>query len=112
MMWLKMVFKDPLGSIGATIPGVLVIHLLLGLFWLVGIHGANMLATVKESLFTPLALENVEAFSKGQTPKNVINMYFLQMCGEFSGAEQHEDLLLRYWFSQNVMIIKQLLLYH
>ena len=79
---IKNGIQGPLGSIGATIPGVLVI----GLFWLVGIHGANMLAAVKESLFTPLALENVEAFSKGQTPKNVINMYFLQMCGEFSGA--------------------------
>ena len=83
---IKNGIQGPLGSIGATIPGVLVIYLLLGLFWLVGIHGANMLAAVKESLFTPLALENVEAFSKGQTPKNVINMYFLQMCGEFSGA--------------------------
>lgn len=74
---IKNGIQGPLGSIGATIPGVLVIYLLLGLFWLVEIHGANMLAAVKESLFTPLALENVEAFSKGQAPKNVINMYFL-----------------------------------
>ncbi len=74
---IKNGIQGSLGSIGATIPGVLVIYLLLGLFWLVEIHGANMLAAVKESLFTPLALENVEAFSKGQAPKNVINMYFL-----------------------------------
>lgn len=91
---IKNGIQGPLGSIGATIPGVLVIYLLLGLFWLVGIHGANMLVTVKESLFTPLALENVEAFSKGQTPKNVINMYFLQMCGEFSGAGATRGLVI------------------
>ena len=30
------------------------------LFWLVGIHGNNMVSAVKESIFTPLALENVE----------------------------------------------------
>ena len=56
------------------------------LFWLVGIHGNNMLSAVKEALFTPLALENVEAFNKGETPKNIINMYALQMWGEFGGS--------------------------
>ena len=45
-----------------------------------------MLSAVKEALFTPLALENVEAFNKGETPKNIINMYFLQMTGEFGGS--------------------------
>lgn len=55
-----------------------------------------MLAAVKESLFTPLALENVEAFSKGQAPKNVINMYFYKCVGNSVVQEQHEDLLLRY----------------
>ena len=83
---IKNTIQGPLGAVGATIPGVLIIYLLLGLFWLVGIHGGNMLSAVKEALFTPLALENVEAFSKGEKPQNVINMYFLQMCGEFSGA--------------------------
>ena len=83
---IKNTIQGPLGAVGATIPGVLIIYLLLDLFWLVGIHGGNMLSAVKEALFTPLALENVEAFSKGEKPQNVINMCFLQMCGEFSGA--------------------------
>ena len=64
----------------------MIIYLVIMLFWLVGIHGNNMLSAVKEALFTPLALENVEAFNKGETPKNIINMYFLQMCGEFGGS--------------------------
>ena len=78
--------QGPLGAVGATIPGVMIIYLVIMLFWLVGIHGNNMLSAVKEALFTPLALENVEAFNKGETPKNIINMYFLQMCGEFGGS--------------------------
>ena len=31
-------------------------------------------------------MENVEAFNDGQEPKNIINMYFLQMTGEFGGS--------------------------
>ena len=83
---IKSGIQGPLGAVGATIPGVMIIYLVIMLFWLVGIHGNNMLSAVKEALFTPLALENVEAFNKGETPKNIINMYFLQMCGEFGGS--------------------------
>ena len=78
--------QGPLGAVGATVPGVMIIYLVIMLFWLVGIHGNNMLSAVKEALFTPLALENVEAFNKGETPKNIINMYALQMWGEFGGS--------------------------
>ena len=83
---IKNGIQGPLGAVGATIPGVMIIYLVIMLFWLVGIHGNNMLSAVKEALFTPLALENVEAFNKGETPKNIINMYFLQMFGEFGGS--------------------------
>ena len=78
--------QGPLGAVGATVPGVMIIYLVIMLFWLVGIHGNNMLSAVKEALFTPLALENVEAFNKHETPKNIINMYALQMWGEFGGS--------------------------
>ena len=83
---IKNGIQGSLGAVGATIPGVMIIYLVIMLFWLVGIHGNNMLSAVKEALFTPLALENVEAFNKHQTPKNIINMYALQMWGEFGGS--------------------------
>ena len=83
---IKNGIQGPLGAVGATIPGVMIIYLISMLFWLVGIHGANMLSAVKEALFTPLALENVEAFNKHETPKNIINMYALQMWGEIGGS--------------------------
>ncbi len=83
---IKNTIQGPLGALGATIPGVMIIYILIMLFWLVGIHGNNMLSAVKEALFTPLALENVEKFSKGEKPTNIINMYSLQMWGEFGGS--------------------------
>ena len=83
---IKTVIQEPLSAVGASIPGVMVIYIIIMLFWLVGIHGNNMLSAVKESIFTPLALENMEAYSKGGKPKNIINMWFLQMTGEFGGS--------------------------
>ena len=83
---IKNGIQGPLGAVGATIPGVMIIYLVIMLFWLVGIHGNNMLSAVKEALFTPLALENVEKFNKGEKPTNIINMYALQMWGEFGGS--------------------------
>ena len=83
---IKNSIQGPLGSLGATVPGIIILYLVIMLFWLVGIHGNNMVSAVKESIFTPLALENVEAFNKGQTPKNIINMYAIQMWGEIGGS--------------------------
>ena len=82
--------QGPLGAIGATIPGVIVIYILIMLFWLVGIHGNNMLSAVKEALFTPLMLENIETFSKTNNAYgddlHIFAMAWLQMFGEFGGS--------------------------
>ena len=83
---IKNSIQGPLGSLGATVPGLIILYLVIMLFWLVGIHGNNMVSAVKESIFTPLALENVEKFNKGEKPTNIINMYALQMWGEFGGS--------------------------
>ena len=45
-----------------------------------------MLSVVKESIFTPLALENVEKFNRGEKTTNIINMYAIQMWGEIGGS--------------------------
>lgn len=82
--------QEPLGAIGATVPGVIVIYIIIMLFWLVGIHGNNMLSAVKEALFTPLMLENIETFAKTNNAKDpdlhIFTMAWLQMFGEFGGS--------------------------
>lgn len=82
--------QGPLGAIGASVPGVIVIYILIGLFWLVGIHGNNMLAAVKEAIFTPIMLENIETFSKTNNAYSddlgIFAMAWLQMFGEFGGS--------------------------
>ncbi|MDD8048428.1 MAG: PTS transporter subunit EIIC [Thomasclavelia sp.] len=83
---IKSSIQEPLQGVGSSIPGVMIIYIVIMLFWLVGIHGNNMLSAVKESLFTPLAIENQENYLAGKEPTNVINMWFLQMTGEFGGS--------------------------
>ena len=45
---IKNSIQDPLGSLGATVPGFIILYLVIMLFWLVGIHGNNMVSRSEE----------------------------------------------------------------
>lgn len=83
---IKTSIQKPLSVIGASLPGVIIIYLASMLFWLVGIHGNNMLSAIKESLFTPLALQNMENYRTHKTVENIFTLQWLQMAGEFGGS--------------------------
>ena len=83
---IKTSIQKPLSAIGASLPGVIIIYLAIMLFWLVGIHGNNMLSAIKESLFTPLALQNMENYRAHKTVENIFTLQWLQMTGEFGGS--------------------------
>lgn len=78
--------------IGNNIIAVMFMYVLISLFWLVGIHGNNMLAAVKEPLFKPLLYANTAIYNgtatKEQMDKGMytINMTMLQMFGEWGGS--------------------------
>ena len=80
--------QEPLTHIiGNNIIAVLFMYLLISLFWLVGIHGNNMLAAVKEPIFRPLLVANTLIFTGKQTGEyNTMNLTMLQMFGEFGGS--------------------------
>jgi PTS system cellobiose-specific IIC component len=75
--------------IGNNIFAVMVLYVIIMLFWCVGIHGNNMVSAVKESIFQPMILENMEIYQKtgdmSQVP-NVLNIVMLQMFGEWGGS--------------------------
>lgn len=89
--------QTPLQNIiGNNIIAVMFMYVLISLFWLVGIHGNNMLAAVKEPLFKPLLYANTAIFTEGKTMPltaeikangyYTINMTMLQMFGEWGGS--------------------------
>ena len=88
--------QGPLGAIGATVPGVIIIYIIIMLFWLVGIHGNNMLAAVKEPIFKPMLYANTALFTDGKsvplTPEikahgyYTFNLGMMQMFAEWGGS--------------------------
>lgn len=73
--------------VGENIFAVLFLYLLVSLFWLVGIHGANMISAVKDPFFRPLLIANMTLFQNGETTGyHAINVTFLQMFGEMTGS--------------------------
>ena len=79
--------QEPLKAIiGANIFAVMILYVIIMLFWCVGIHGNNMVSAVKEAIFTPMIVENMEAFAKGKEAPNAINMTMMQVFGEWGGS--------------------------
>lgn len=75
------------GLIGNNIVAVLFMYVLISLFWLVGIHGNNMLAAVKEPIFRPLLYANTALFKENASSGYyTMNLTMLQMFGEWGGS--------------------------
>lgn len=89
--------QQPLTNIiGGNIFAVCLMYVLISLFWLVGIHGNNMMAAVKEPIFKPMLYANTALFTEGKTmPLTAeiqahgyydLNLGMLVMFGEFGGS--------------------------
>jgi len=82
--------QGPLGAIiGQNIGAVMLMYLFIMLFWCIGMHGNNMMAAIKEPLFTPLIVENMDVFNKtGDISKvpHTLNMTMMQMFAEWGGS--------------------------
>lgn len=82
----KYVQEPLINLIGANIFAVMCMYVLISLFWLVGIHGNNMLAPVKEAIFKPMLYANTAAYKEHQEIPNIFNMTMLQMFSEWGGS--------------------------
>ncbi|MFR7590989.1 MAG: PTS sugar transporter subunit IIC [Longibaculum sp.] len=84
--------QEPLGRvIGNNLLAVLLLFVIISLFWLVGIHGNNMVGAVNESIFRPLLYANTLAYTsptyRGQQDiPNILNLTMLEMFGKWGGS--------------------------
>lgn len=82
--------QTPLQNIiGNNIIAVMVLYVIISAFWLVGIHGNNMVSAVKEPIFKPLLYANMTAFQEGARGTEipyVLNMTMMQMFAEWGGS--------------------------
>jgi PTS system cellobiose-specific IIC component len=69
---------EPIGTLGDTYAGLLIITLLQAALWLVGIHGPALLAAVVTPIYLQMQLENTAAFAQGHAlPHLVVVSTFL-----------------------------------
>lgn len=94
---IKTAIQQPLlNIIGDNIIAVMFMYVLISLFWLVGIHGNNMLSAVKEPIFRPMLYANTAIFTDGKTialtPEikahgyYTMNLTMMQMFAEWGGS--------------------------
>mgnify|MGYP004590779801 FL=1 len=70
------VIQKPLTYVGGSLPGILCLTLISGLFWSVGLHGDNMIAGVIQPITLTLMLENTTAVEAGKAATNIVNWSF------------------------------------
>ncbi len=63
-VWYNEVIADALTATAGSIFLILGLVFLQQLFWFFGLHGANMIAPIKQSIYDPLNLENIEAYQE------------------------------------------------
>lgn len=84
--------QEPLGQIiGNNLLAVLLLFVVISLFWLVGIHGNNMVEAVNQSIFRPLLYANTAAYTSAnysgpQDIPNILNLTMLEIFGKWGGS--------------------------
>ncbi|WP_086350132.1 PTS cellobiose transporter subunit IIC [Candidatus Enterococcus clewellii] len=70
------VLQTPLLALGSSLPATLIVLLFEALLWSFGIHGSNIVGAVMTPIWTALAVENAEAFARGDVLPNIVNAQF------------------------------------
>ncbi len=82
--------QKPLTTIiGNNIIACMILYIIIMLFWLIGIHGVNMVAGVRDPIFKPLLYANVAAFAAGKSNAQIpyaINLTMLESFGQVTGS--------------------------
>lgn len=73
------ILQVPLSNIGTTLPALMTIVILQQIFWFFGLHGALIVSSVVNVVFTPLSLENLNAFQAGKELPNMFNQQTLDL---------------------------------
>src|SRR5574337_1186497 len=89
--WIYKVLQTPLQGVTSTLPGVIIMGLLIPMFWFLGIHGSTIVSGIMSPLLTANSLDNQEIVNSGKalTLANggkVVTMQFLDQFMTVTGA--------------------------
>lgn len=88
------IIQRPLEGIVQGLPGILLLMLIAQVFWVIGIHGNQMVKPVREPLLLAAIAVNTEAFEAGKEIPNIITMPFWDMYMSMGGSGVTIGLLI------------------
>lgn len=86
--------QQPLSNIVSGLPGVLTLMLVAQVFWVIGIHGNQMIKPIREPILLAAIAANTEAFEAGEEIPNIINMPFWDIYMSIGGSGVTIGLIL------------------
>lgn len=88
------IVQQPLEGIIQGLPGLLALMLIAQIFWVIGIHGNQMVKPIREPLLLGAIAVNTEAFNAGKELPNIITMPFWDMYMSMGGSGVTISLLI------------------
>lgn len=86
--------QEPLEGVIQGLPGIMVLIFIAQLFWVIGIHGNQMVKPIREPLLLGAIAVNTEAFNAGKELPNIITMPFWDMYMSIGGSGVTIGLLI------------------
>lgn len=83
---INICIQKPLTGLLTGLPGYLLIFGLSTCFWMIGIHGTNVLKPVYQATTLQAILANTEAVTNGKTPEFILNETFVSCFTTCGGA--------------------------
>ncbi len=81
------ILQAPLTALGDTLGATLIANLFIGLFWVFGIHGANIVGSVMGPIWISLSAENLDAYQSGATHlPHIITQQFQEIYLQLGGS--------------------------
>ena len=86
--------QAPLAKVVQGLPGILLLMFVSQIFWVIGIHGNQMIKPIREPILLAAIAENTAAFEAGKEAPNIINMPFWDMYMSMGGSGVTIGLLI------------------
>lgn len=88
------ILQQPLTSLGATLPAMIIGILFETVLWSIGIHGSSLHRSVMEPIWHTLTAGNLAAIEAGLEPTNIINFQFYSNYIKLGGVGATFGLLI------------------
>ena len=88
------VVQQPLERVVQSLPGILLLMFVAQLFWVIGIHGNQMIKPIREALLLGAITVNMSAFEQGKEVPNIITMPFWDVYMSIGGSGLTIGLLI------------------